>query len=175
MKTLTADAGTDPSPTTQPVSPDAFKALFKSHPGPVAVITAKGTDKPLGFTATSVISLSADPPLLAFSVSAASSSLQAMKVMENVTVHLLDTEHQGLARRFATSGIDRFADLEWMPMPDGTPLIKDIRSWAWGPIAHRFEAEGSLLITVRIDKSSSPVLRTPLLYKNRLYCHLDES
>lgn len=175
MKTLTAGVSTDRPPTTEPVSPEAFKSLFRSHPGPVAVITAKGTGKPLGFTATSVISLSADPPLLAFSVSASSSSLQAMKVTENVTVHLLDTDHQALAQRFATSGVDRFADLEWTQMPDGTPLITSVKSWAWGPISHRFEVEGSLLITARIDKSSTSELRTPLLYKNRLYCHLDDA
>ncbi|MGM7666431.1 flavin reductase family protein [Microbacterium sp. A93] len=174
MKTLTRDTDTNLTSVTGHVSPDAFKSLFRSHPGPVAVVTAKGTTKPVGFTATSVISLSAEPPLLVFSVSSTSSSLEAMKVMEHATVHLLDTNHQDLAQHFATSGIDRFADLAWTPMPDGAPLITDVQSWAWGTIAHRFEASGSLLITLRVDKSSSSESRTPLLYKNRLYCHLDE-
>lgn len=175
MKTLTADTRPDHSPLTAPVSPDAFKSLFRSHPGPVAVITASGDLNPLGFTATSVISLSAEPPLLAFSVSATSSSLEAMKITENVAVHLLDTDHEVLAQRFATSGIDRFADLDWTALPDGTPLIRDVHSWAWGPVAHRFEVEGSLLTVMRIDESSTSDRRTPLLYKDRRYCHLDDA
>lgn len=174
MKTLTRDSNANSSPRTKPITLDAFKSLFGDHPGPVAVVAAKSNGLPIGFTATSVISLSADPPLLAFSVSARSSSLEAMKVIEHATVHFLDVPHQSLAQRFATSGIDRFADHEWTPMPDGAPLIKGVDSWAWGPIAHRFEVNGTLLVALRIDRSSASESRAPLLYKNRHYCHLDE-
>jgi flavin reductase (DIM6/NTAB) family NADH-FMN oxidoreductase RutF len=43
------------------LSPDEFKALFRGHPGGVAVITADAGDGPVALTATSVASVSADP------------------------------------------------------------------------------------------------------------------
>ena len=45
------------------LSADEFKALFRGHPGGVAVITADAGDGPVALTATSVASVSAEPPL----------------------------------------------------------------------------------------------------------------
>ncbi|MDF2667490.1 MAG: flavin reductase-like protein [Microbacterium sp.] len=56
------------------VSADDFKRAFRGHPGGIAVITAYGENGPVALTASSVSSVSADPPLLIFSVSALSSA-----------------------------------------------------------------------------------------------------
>ena len=54
---------------------DQFRAIFRQHPAGVAVVTLVAEDgRPVGFTATSVISVSADPPLVAFSINTTSSS-----------------------------------------------------------------------------------------------------
>src|SRR5690606_6346542 len=71
---------------------DDYKAVFRHHPGGVALITAVGPDGPVALTATSVASVSAEPPLLVFSVSAMSSSLPALKVAETVIVHFLGAD-----------------------------------------------------------------------------------
>jgi flavin reductase (DIM6/NTAB) family NADH-FMN oxidoreductase RutF len=55
------------------VEPELFRRVFAGHASGVAVVTAAGRD-PVGFTATSVVSVSAEPPLLSFNVSLTSSS-----------------------------------------------------------------------------------------------------
>lgn len=104
-----------------PIS-EHFKNAFRRHPGGVAVITADCGSGPVGLTATSVTSLSANPPRLIFTVTDASSS--APTIIESVTavVHLLDSEDLPLAQLCATSGIDRFADTAlWDRLPSGEP------------------------------------------------------
>ncbi|MDQ1572665.1 MAG: hypothetical protein QOH44_224, partial [Actinomycetota bacterium] len=94
------------------LSADEFKLAFRNHPAGVAVITADAGDGPVGLTATSVFSVSAEPPLLVFSISSQSSSAPTLSRADTVVVHLLSAEQLAVAKLFATSGVDRFADTE---------------------------------------------------------------
>jgi flavin reductase (DIM6/NTAB) family NADH-FMN oxidoreductase RutF len=87
--------------TEDMLSADDFKAAFRNHPAGVAVITADAGDGPVGLTATSVISVSANPALLVFSLSAFSSSAPALAKAETLVVHLLGADQMGLAKTFA--------------------------------------------------------------------------
>ncbi len=153
----------------QELSPDAFKLAFRNHPAGVAVITADAGDGPVGLTATSVFSVSADPPLFVFSVSAQSSSHPTLARAETVVVHLLGAKQLSVAKLFATSGVDRFADPEsWARLETGEPYLPDTPSWLRGRIINRMEAGNSTVIAVhalesRVDSSDS----SPLVYHNR--------
>lgn len=106
------------------IGTDEFKAAFRGQPGGVALITASGGAGPVALTATSVASVSATPPLLVFSVSTLSSAAPTIVAAETVVVHLLDADHLDLARLGATSGIDRFADVDrWETLPSGEPAF----------------------------------------------------
>ncbi|WP_395308005.1 flavin reductase family protein [Mycobacterium sp. AMU20-3851] len=101
-----------------------FKNAFRRHPGGVAVITADCGSGPVGLTATSVTSLSADPPRLIFTVTDASSSAPTLIESDTAVVHLLDAHDLALAQLCATSGIDRFADTTlWDRLPSGEPYF----------------------------------------------------
>jgi len=54
---------------------DEYKAVFRRHAAGVAVVTLRDGERPVGFTATSVISVSASPPILAFSLASGFSGL----------------------------------------------------------------------------------------------------
>ena len=100
-------------------TPSRFTAAFRAHPAGVALVTADAGGGPVALTATSVASVSADPPMLMFSVSDASSSSPTIAVADTVVVHLLRAEQLHLAKLGATSGIDRFADV---PLKDTARL-----------------------------------------------------
>ena len=101
---------------------DDFKTLFRGQPGGVAVITADDGTGPVALTATSVASVSVDPPLLVFSVSALSSAAATILKASTVVVHLLDGDDLGVARLASTSGVDRFADTSaWSRLTTGEP------------------------------------------------------
>ncbi len=131
------------------LSADEFKAAFRGHPGGVAVITADAGDGPVALTATSVSSVSAEPPLLIFSASAISSSTPAFLKAQSVVVHLLDADDLQIAKLGATSGIDRFSDTSlWHRLPTGEPVFNGVRAWIRGAIVNRMEAGGSTVIAV---------------------------
>lgn len=93
----------------RPATDDLLRSVFRRHAAGVAVITARGPGGPAGFTATSLTSVSARPPLLSFGIGAGSSSWPAVSEAEHVGVHVLGEHQEELAATFARSGADRFA------------------------------------------------------------------
>lgn len=182
-----ADAADRPSSATISALPghagataDDFKAAFRNYPSGVAVITADDGTGPVALTASSVSSVSVEPPLLVFSLSVLSSSTPVVAASDTVVVHVLDAAHLDLARRCATSGVDRFADPDsWRRLPTGEPLFVDVDTWIRGRIINRMEAGGSLVVAVQAleisHRGDGATAVPPLVYHNRTWHRLDES
>lgn len=174
---LTSRTAAEPS-TRAPapsIGTDDFKLVFRRHPAGVAIVTLADEGRLVGFTATSVISVSADPPLIAFSVSAASSSWPALARAETLAVSFLSAAQADISARFATSGIDRFAEGGWSRLPSGEPVITGATSWLRGEILERTPVGSSYLIAARaIDcRTSNPTV--PLVFHDRAYHRVDGS
>lgn len=158
--------------------PDAFKLAFRNHAAGVAVITADAGDGPVGITATSVFSVSAEPPLLVFSLSDHASSAPTIRRADTVVVHLLGAEQLHIATLCATSGVDRFADTDlWARLATGEPYFPSTHAWIRGRIIDRMAAGSSTIIAVHAleakvstDTSGSD----PLVYHNRTWHSLGE-
>src|SRR5665213_2935348 len=72
------------------VTPDlaAFRQAFRRHASGVAIITALAPDgRPVGFTATSLASLAAVPPLATFNIARSASSWPAIAETDRVVIH----------------------------------------------------------------------------------------
>ncbi|WP_433549080.1 flavin reductase family protein [Streptomyces sp. CA-294286] len=78
-----------------------------------------------GFTATSVTSASLEPPLLLVGIARTSSCYPMFREAREFTVNILKEGHQHIARRFATPGIDRFAEGGFTEWPGGGPPCLD--------------------------------------------------
>ncbi|WEK12703.1 MAG: flavin reductase family protein [Candidatus Microbacterium phytovorans] len=163
------------------LSADEFKALFRGHPGGVAVITADAGDGPVALTATSVSSVSADPPLLIFSISTLSSASDVLSRAETIVVHLLDAHDLDVARLGATSGVDRFADSDrWSRLVTGEPVYHDVRAWVRCAVIGRMDAGSSTVIAAHALQSQVARDVTPgepgdaLVYHNRTWHRLGE-
>lgn len=153
---------------------EALKQVFRHHPAGVAIITLAGPDGPVGFTATSVFSISADPPLFGFSVADTSSSLPAVERASSLVVNFLGSDQRDLAARFATRGIDRFAGIEWSALATGEPVLAGVVSWIRGDIVHRTATGGSRLVVVRATAWGQRGEPDPLVYVDRTYHRLGE-
>ena len=136
------------------LSPDEYKSVFRGHPAGVAVIALEHEGRPVGFTATSVISVSAAPPLLAFSLASTSSSWPAVSAARTLTVSFLADHQDDVSARFATSGIDRFADGGWSRLESGEPVIDGALSWVRGRVVQRTPVGDSYLVSLRALASS---------------------
>ncbi len=110
-------------------SPDLLRSVFRRHAAGVAVITAHG-ERPVGFTATSLNSVAADPPLISFGVGTGSSSWPVLAEAEHIGVHILGEHQEELAATFARSGADRFAEpTRWSRGPEGVPVLDGVLAW----------------------------------------------
>jgi flavin reductase (DIM6/NTAB) family NADH-FMN oxidoreductase RutF len=150
-----------------------FKLAFRNHPAGVAVITADAGDGPVGLTATSVFSVSAEPPLLVFSISGQSSSAPTIERADTVVVHLLGADQLDVAKLFATSGVDRFADRSsWDRLITGEPYLPGAPVWIRGRVINRMAAGGSTVVAVHAVQSSiaeEAASVAPLVYHNRTW------
>lgn len=166
-------------PTFEPfdgLSAADFKLAFRNHPAGVAVITADAGDGPVGLTATSVFSVSAEPPLLVFSLSGLSSSTPTINRADTVVVHLLGSDQLKIAQLCATSGIDRFADTTlWGRLETGEPYFPSAHAWIRGRVINRMSAGSSTVVAVHaLDAkiAEDAAASAPLVYHNRSWHHL---
>lgn len=162
-----SSAATSPS-----LSSEEFKAVFRRHPAGVAVVTCATPHGPAGFTATSVISVAANPAMLAFSVSAGSTSRRILDSAESVVVNFLAAGQEDLARRFAARGTDRFAGLEHCTLTTGEPVLPGTTAWIRGVVEQRVPVGDSLLLTLRAVLAHRSDDAEPLVYLDRSFPRL---
>jgi flavin reductase (DIM6/NTAB) family NADH-FMN oxidoreductase RutF len=154
------------------LDPQEFKQVFRRHPAGVAVVALRHEGRPVGFTATSVISVSAAPPLLAFSLASTSSSWPAVSAAPTVAVSFLAEHQDDVSARFATSGLDRFAGGGWTSLATGEPVIDGAVSWVRARVVQRTPVGDSYLVSLRALAASVPPAAheaAPLVYHDRTY------
>ncbi|CAM3429008.1 flavin reductase family protein [Stackebrandtia soli] len=96
----------------------------------VTVVTTTAEDgTPVGLTVNSFTSVSLEPPLILWCLGRRSSLLGAFETATHFAVNVLSLGQSATARRFATSGVDRFEDVEWQLGPGGVPLVDGAAAW----------------------------------------------
>ncbi|NLS21031.1 flavin reductase [Rhizobium sp. P40RR-XXII] len=153
---------------------EAFLAAFRHHPSGVAIITAEGAEGPVALTVSSLISISAAPPMVAFSLSASSSSAKVVERAASVVVHFVRRADMQLARLCATSGKDRFGpDVRWSRLDSGEPYYPQVELWFRAELRGRLETPGACLVTAELTSVSSGAHATrqaeALVYSNRAW------
>lgn len=157
-------------PVMAGVDPAAYRSIFRSHAGGVAVVTADSGRGPVGFTATSVVSVSLTPPLVSFALANESSSLSTALEAEAVVVNFLDADQIDMAGRFASRGVDRFATpTRWSRLEDGAPVLDDAPSFLHGPIEHRFAVGDHHIIVANVHQVTQRRVYAPLIYHAGAY------
>ncbi|PWE56947.1 flavin reductase [Metarhizobium album] len=153
---------------------EAFMTAFRHHPAGVAIITADPGDGPVALTVSSLISVSATPPTVAFSLSDNSSSAGVVRRAETVVVHFVRRSDMDLARLCATGGKDRFGpDVRWARLETGEPYYPGIGLWFRAAIRGRFAVPGACLVSAELLEVSPDALTShrddPLIYANRAW------
>ncbi len=150
-----------------------LRQVMRHHATTVTVVTAPGEpgSSPVGFTATSFTSVSLDPPLVSFCLDTGSSSWPAISSAQHVGVHILSRWQRDVAKTFATSGIDRFADVGWAPGPHGVPHLTGVLAFLLCRVADRVIAgDHAIVLAELLDASHSP--EDPLLFHHGDYAYV---
>jgi flavin reductase (DIM6/NTAB) family NADH-FMN oxidoreductase RutF len=167
LTTPTPSSLTAPSPrgAARPGSPDLLRSVFRRHAAGVAVVTARGGAGPVGFTATSLTSVSAEPPLVSFGISTGSSSWPAVAEAGHVGVHILGEHQRELAGTFARSGADRFgAPTGWHEGPEGVPVLDGVLAWLVCRVVTLIPAGDHRIVVAEVAVGDSAGEGLPLVY-----------
>jgi flavin reductase (DIM6/NTAB) family NADH-FMN oxidoreductase RutF len=101
-----------------------FRRALGRHAAGVVVVTGPG---PVGMTATSLTSVSLDPPLVSFCVNRESATWPDLREAPYFAVNVLGSGQAALAARFAGRGIDRFAaPTRWRSGPYDVPILAGV-------------------------------------------------
>lgn len=130
----------------------------------VAVITAHDGDRPLGFTCQSVVSLSLEPPFVSFCPTKTSRSWPQLREARHLCINVLAHDQKDVCRTFATSGADKFADVEWTTAPNGAPALGGTLARIDATVEVEHDAGDHTIVIARITDLTADVDRQPLLF-----------
>ncbi|QIQ06222.1 flavin reductase family protein [Streptomyces liangshanensis] len=154
--------------TPRTATPELLRSVFRQHAAGVAVITARGGEsgaRPVGFTATSLNSVAAEPPLVSFGVGVSSSSWPVIAEAEYVGVHILGDHQEELAATFARSGADRFAPpTGWRTGPEDVPVLDGVLAWLVCRVVARVPAGDHRIVVAQAVVGDPAGAGRPLLY-----------
>ncbi|MSP40260.1 MAG: flavin reductase [Deltaproteobacteria bacterium] len=93
----------------------------------VTVITTQDKEgAPQGLTANAFMSLSLDPPLVIISVDKKATCYACFEPGNGYTVNYLAEDQEEISKRFATKGVDKFADLKWQAGSNGAAVLDGV-------------------------------------------------
>jgi flavin reductase len=112
------------------VAPQEAKGNYRNAmsvlAGAVNIVTTLVDGKALGFAATSVCSVTDEPPTLLFCINRSASVYDAFAKSDKVCVNTLAADQAQVAQRFGgkTSQQERFAASEWTTLSTGAPVLE---------------------------------------------------
>lgn len=130
-----------------------FKSVMGHFATGVTIVTAiePDTNKPVGFTAQSFLSLSIDPMLVAVSPAKTSTSWPRIAAAPGLCINILGADQEALCRGFATPSDDKFAGVGWRPSPSvGAPLIDGSLAWIDGAITTTYDAGDHVIVVIAV-------------------------
>lgn len=149
-----------------------FRAILGCFPASVAIVTSSHAGKPCGFTATSLCSLSLEPPLVLVCVGRSSNTLPALRHSGVFVVNFLAGGSEQLARCFASKSDDKFADIEWTPsaVAGGAPILEPYSTaYLECTTAREIEAGDHIILVGQVVSGAVMQLAEPLIYRQGIF------
>ncbi|NRB00484.1 MAG: flavin reductase family protein [Rhodobacteraceae bacterium] len=100
----------------------ALRNAFGRFATGVTVVTAEGSNGPVGITANSFSSVSLDPPLVLWCPAKSSRRYQSFVGAKHFAIHILGSEQQSHCGAFAREGAT-FDGLDWERDERGVPVL----------------------------------------------------
>lgn len=109
------------------VDPSAFKLSMRQIASPVGIITTRHGDLRNGLTATSICSVSMEPPTMLVCVNRNASAEKTIAESGTFAINMLADAQHPVARLFSTPKLcpeDRFAGGQWSELVTGAPILE---------------------------------------------------
>jgi len=149
---------------------DDFKAAFRRLASGVCVVTFEKEGRLHGFTATSVTSISASPPMLAFCVSNRSSSFSSMAVGLDIGISILSDCQRDFADRFAKrADAGGYPDVGTDRLDEGAPVLAGALANVSAHVTTIAPAGENIMLLCEVQSARATVGGEPLLYFDGRY------
>src|SRR2546426_6426486 len=140
----------------------------------VTIITTRDqSGKPYGLTANAVTSLSLSPPLLLICVDRKAETYPHFFDSKTFVLNILAEDQEAISRRFATTGGDKFARLEFRLGRLRTPILPGTLGHVEGRIIDTLEGGGPLIHNGEVEDAEACQGGPPPLFGGK-YRHLTE-
>jgi flavin reductase (DIM6/NTAB) family NADH-FMN oxidoreductase RutF len=157
-----------PAPTEDPQ--DLFFEAFRRHAAGISVVTLRQPDgSPTGFTATSVASLAAHPPMVTLNMATTSSSWPAVEASDHLLIHILGEKNLSLAKKFADMKEARFLGVSLLEGPENLPLLPGASAYLVGKIIDRVVHHSAATVIVEVVGGGLGSEDRGLTYQGRQY------
>lgn len=147
----------------------ALRRVLRHFAAGVTVITSvNDAGDPVGMTATAFSSVSLDPPMVLVCVNATARTRHAIEGRAGYAVNVLSLDQEAVARRFASSAVDKFDGVAWRPGTTGVPLVEDALATLECEVVRSVEA-GTHIVYIGAVLAGSEPGGEPLLYFDGAY------
>lgn len=146
------------------VAPPEFRRLLGHFATGVTVVTLRRPDgRPAGMTASSLASVSLEPPLVSVGVGCDAEIHPLIRVAERWTVNILAHDQETLSRRFAETDIERFDGIGHAITPAGHVVLDGVLAHLeCEPFASHSAGDHTLFLGRVVGGATRP--GRPLLY-----------
>lgn len=109
------------------VDPAQFRQLLGRFATGVTVVTTRDpSGQPVGMTASSVASVSLEPPLVLVAVDRANDMHPALSAAERFVLNVLAADQEAISRRFAAEHPNRFDGIGYCETRHGLPVLEGV-------------------------------------------------
>ena len=154
------------------VDPAQFRQLLGRFATGVTVLTARDPrGHPIGMTASSVASVSLQPPLLLVCVDQRHDMHAAMQAAHWFVLNVLAADQEAISRRFAAEHPDRFDGIGYRDDKHGIPVLDDVLA-SIACAKHGEAPGGDHTVFFGLVTGGTVSDRRPLLYYRGGYANL---
>lgn len=136
----------------------------------ITVITTLGKNgQKVGMTANSFNSVSLTPPLILWSIGKNTNCFEDFMAADAFAVHVLAEDQQDLSNLFATTGIDRFADLECYEGLSGVPILPHYSVCFQCKMAKQYDGGDHIIMTGEVVQFDDNGLQPLVFYRGNYH------
>lgn len=151
--------------------PLAFRAAMRRLASTVAVVTARGPDGPVGMAATSITSLTVDPPSVLFCVNRAASLHACLIPGAPINLSLLSRHQRDVSVAFG-GGVPRHQRFDvglWRYDRHDLPTLSDAQANLACEVDQMVPYATHSIVIARVRRASVSPAVAPLIYQDGAY------
>jgi flavin reductase (DIM6/NTAB) family NADH-FMN oxidoreductase RutF len=149
-----------------PIERNELRRVMGHFATGVTIITTVSKDGvPFGLTANAFTSVSLDPPLLLISVDKKAESFPHFEESKVFTVNVLSEEQEGLSRKFAVSGGDKFQGVAYHTGANGVPILDGMLAYLECKLYATYDGGDHTLFLGEIEQAETHEVKPLLFYR----------